>query len=783
MRQGGRTQSRSDQRTHPPGAVQPDVVLFAVALTYTATGIAAMADVAGGQPLYTLFFQGFMHVGLGVAVLLGGLWMRRSELPQATWWSVVGGYVAGIVFISALLVWANLSALFEGGLAAITTLWDDFVFFGNLGGLFGFVAGVSRARSRYNRHLRKDLEASNELVESADEALWMFRADWSEVLYLNSAYEEIYGQSIDELEADPTAVLEAVHPDDRPEAQAAMEELAAGRSADLEIRVNAEEGFGRWVWIEAQPVYRNGEQYAIAGFSRDVTERKRRQRRFEAIFNQTFQFTGLMEPDGTLIEANNAALEFGGIDREDVIGREVWEAYWFRISEETQRRAKADVERAADGEFVRHELEVQGDDDTAIIDFSIRPVTDEDGDVTLLVPEGRNITDQKRYEERVVALHETTRRLFRAETKTEAADIATAAARNLLGLPVNSILLYAADENVLTPVASTEEAEALFGDIPPMKPGDSLAWESYTSGEARTYDDVSTVEGRQNDETQMRSELILPVGDHGVFIAGSTVPGEFDEQVESLAKLLATNLEAAFDGIERQRDLEERQAELRRQNERLDEFASVVSHDLRNPLTVAKGRLELVEMADEEENADEHVAAATDALDRMGALIEDLLELARAGETVDELEPVSLADHAERCWQNVETDGATLTVDDDATVLADESRFAQLLENLFRNSIDHSDAGVTVRLGTLDEGFYVADDGAGIPLGDRESVFEAGYTTADDGTGFGLSIVQKIAESQGWTVAITESEDGGARFEFTGVERPPEAERAASETA
>ncbi|MEF8809270.1 sensor histidine kinase [Natronomonas sp.] len=761
--------------------VRPEYVLYAVAATYTVTGIAAMARLGGGLPVYELLFEGFMHVALALLVLAGARYLQRSELPRSMWWSVVGGYVSGIVFISALVVWSNLSLLLSG--APITSLWNDFVFFGNLGGLFGFVAGVSRARSRYNRQLRERLQASNELVENAEEALWMFRADWSELLYINSAYEGIYGQPIERLEETPKAFLETIHPDDRQRVRAAMDDISEGIPIDIEFRVNADEDFSRWVWVKGQPVYRDDDLYAVAGFSRDITDRKKRQRRFEAIFNQTYQFTGLLSPDGTLLEANDTALAFGGITRDDVIGKKLWDAYWFRASEETRQRAKEAVERAADGEFVRDEIEVQGADDSAIIDFSVRPVTDEDGEVTMLVPEGRNITDLKSHEERAVELHETTRRLFRAETQAEAAEVAVSAARDLLDISLNTVFFYDPGENALVPVASTPEAEELFGGVAPMGPGDGLGWAVFETGEPRIYDDVSGVTERFNDETEVRSEIILPLGDHGVFIAGATEDGVFDEQMESLAKLLTTNLEAALDRIEQQRDLEARQRELRRQNERLNEFAGVVSHDLRNPLSVAKGRLELSEATDE------NVVAAREALDRMEALIDDLLELARAGDIIDAPQRVDLERHADICWRNVETDGATLTIDVDRTVLADENRLAQLFENLFRNAVEHGSTsprsqaqedavehggeGVTIRVGSLDDGFYVEDDGGGIPESKRDDIFDAGYTTAADGNGFGLSIVQKIVEAQGWSIDVTESAEGGARFEITGVETAP----------
>jgi PAS domain S-box-containing protein len=219
------------------------------------------------------------------------------------------------------------------------------------------------------------------------------------------------------------------------------------------------------------------------------------------------------------------------------------------------------------------------------------------------------------------------------------------------------------------------------------------------------------------------------------------------------------------------RDISTRKArarELERKNERLEEFASVVSHDLRNPLNVAKSR---IEFAADDPDA-EHLDRASSALDRMEALIDDLLTVARQGQAVRDREPVALADLAEACWRTVATADATLVTDTARTVQADRGRLQQLLENLFRNAVEHGGEGVTVTVGDLDDGFYVVDDGVGIPADDRVQVLEVGYSTASDGTGFGLSIVQGIADAHGWDVTVTESESGGARFAFTGLGAP-----------
>ena len=210
----------------------------------------------------------------------------------------------------------------------------------------------------------------------------------------------------------------------------------------------------------------------------------------------------------------------------------------------------------------------------------------------------------------------------------------------------------------------------------------------------------------------------------------------------------------------------EREEELQRQNERLEKFARVVSHDLRNPLNVVEGRLELARA----ECDSDQLVEAENALERGQALVDDLLSLAREGKVVTETEPVPLKEILERCWASVETGDATLNVDTGRAVMADRSRVKQLLENLIRNAIDHVGPDVTVEVGRVADGFYVADDGPGIVPDNRESVFESAYSTVSDNTGFGLAIVDEIADAHGWDATVTESASGGARFEITGVQ-------------
>ena len=211
---------------------------------------------------------------------------------------------------------------------------------------------------------------------------------------------------------------------------------------------------------------------------------------------------------------------------------------------------------------------------------------------------------------------------------------------------------------------------------------------------------------------------------------------------------------------------ESRRLAIERQNERLEEFAGVVSHDLRNPLNVAFAS---VEHARKEHDSGDLDRAAS-ALERMDQIVERTLTLARSGRRVGELQRVELAGVARESWRNVDTAEASLTVEDVGTVSCDPDRLRHLFENLYRNAVEHGGPNVTIRVGCLLNGFFVEDDGPGIPPGERPEVLDAGFSTADGGSGLGLAIVRQVVEAHDWEIEVTAAEGGGARFEITGVD-------------
>ncbi|MCL9816676.1 PAS domain-containing sensor histidine kinase [Natronocalculus amylovorans] len=211
--------------------------------------------------------------------------------------------------------------------------------------------------------------------------------------------------------------------------------------------------------------------------------------------------------------------------------------------------------------------------------------------------------------------------------------------------------------------------------------------------------------------------------------------------------------------------------ELERERKRLDELVHLIAHDLRSPLNVAQGYADLLEEPRTGGQDSDYLEQVQGALDRIDTIISETITLVKQGNTVNDVDAVGLSSIARTSWKMVETEDATLTVDIDSecSIVCDYERTKHVFENLFRNAVEHAGPAPTITVGQQsDEGFYIADNGSGIPKKHRETVFLAGVSI-EGSTGFGLSIVKWIATAHGWDVDIEESNSGGARFEFTNV--------------
>ena len=383
-------------------------------------------------------------------------------------------------------------------------------------------------------------------------------------------------------------------------------------------------------------------------------------------------------------------------------------------------------------------------------------------DVTALKKSERQLAQ---YSDTLEGLQRTTQQLLEATTPETAAEIVIDGLESAFQFDTAGIWL--ATDDKLEPVAQTERGQTLIGEPPTYSPAEqSLSWAAFVEGTTRRIESMADQPDRANPETPINSELIVPLGEYALLNIGSTEPEAFSEADADRVQLWADTVTEAFARVDQLQQLKTREAELTRQRDRLDQFASVVSHDLRNPINVASGRLKL---AAEECDSDQ-LEIIDRALSRMEELIDDALLLARQGQTVGETESLVLCDLVAQCWQTVATAEAAIDCQTDAVIRADPSRLADVIENLFRNAVEHGTDSVQITVGATDTGFYIADDGPGIPPDEREQIFETGYSTNTDGTGFGLAIVREIVEAHGWAVTVGESEAGGARFDITGVE-------------
>ena len=471
----------------------------------------------------------------------------------------------------------------------------------------------------------------------------------------------------------------------------------------------------------------------------------------------------ITDPEGTIEYVNPAFEELTGFSRDEVIGQtprilksgkhdeNYYQELWAVILDGTVWEEEVVNETKSGEEYIAHQI--------------ITPVTDVDGRIEQFVGIQRDVTQQRTLEEQIERSAETLEQLYN-EIATESTDLQS---------KIQSVLDIGSAQfgyqlGYVTRIDDdTQQIIAAVGDHEAIQPGASDPLERTYCRRTIERDEPTVVsdaleEGWADDPAFERFGLRCYVGAQiivdGELFGTLCFGGEEPEQrlvleaQQSTVKTLATWL-----GSEIERHAYE--ARLERQNAQLEQFASAASHDLRNPLNIASGHLDLAR----ETGADEHFETVDENHDRMASIIEDVLVLAREGTFVEETEPIALDSLAVDCWKGVETGDAELVVDGEPTVEGDGRKLRHVFENLFRNSVEHGGENVTVEVGPLDDGFYIADDGPGVPESEHEAVFEQGYS-GSDGTGFGLAIVESIAEAHGWTIRLTESRSGGARFEF-----------------
>jgi signal transduction histidine kinase len=451
----------------------------------------------------------------------------------------------------------------------------------------------------------------------------------------------------------------------------------------------------------------------------------------------------LLDEANDVIDLNAAARALLAGDDGRLLGQNAWLAFGVDLS----------VLDSFDGEPITETIAIDEGADQRYVDLTVSRV--EADRVTGKLVVVRDVTDRIRLEQRFRRLIEASSDIVFVLDEAGEIEYASPSVEHVLGYHPDALVERLSFEDLIVEDNDGDETDPGGATDTPDEPDEQT--ETASSTAAATWRRV--LAGRGADpETSSRIR----------FEVGLKTAGGETRTIEAIARYLVDD--PAVEGIViNARDVTERvrrERELERTNERLDKFVSFVSHDLRNPLNVAMGHLDL---AMETGDADSFEAVRQQQK-RMETMIDDLLSMARDGADVEETAPVALNPVATRAWESVETDGASLVVVDDPTVVADESRLPNLFENLFRNAVEHGatdPSSLTIRIEGLPDGFAVSDDGVGIGADIADDVTESGYTTEGSNTGYGLAIVSEIATAHGWDLEVTESDDGGARFEFT----------------
>lgn len=553
--------------------------------------------------------------------------------------------------------------------------------------------------------------------------------------YVNTELSRIFGYSRATL-MDELSVRDIVYEDDRAHL---IEHLKRREWNLVDDRLHTFRGVRKdgthiHVEIRSDRINATGTP-AILGLVSDVTPRKRRAKelqRYRSIVNTAGDIVYALDADGQFTFVNDMGLHLTGYSREEIIGQHVS----FVLDEQAVKKGEEHIQDLLDSDArIRtskaYEIALTTADGTTIPCQTNITILSHSGEFNGTVGVVRDISHQQD---------------LKAELRGERDQFAA-----LFENIAEPTVQYVMKDDVPHIEAVNTAFEEVFGYSLAEIAGQSL-------------DDIILPDGMEEQATTLNERINQ----------GKQLEVEVTRQTRDglrTFRLTTAQISVGADpirGYAIYRDITEqrrRQDELERQNKQLEEFASVVSHDLRQPLGIASGKLSIVK---EQQQYNPHIEDIEDALERMESLIENVLTLARQGKIVSTPTPTSLSVVVQKAWEIAGSERATLVVDGSLEEIdADAQRLQELFENLFRNAIEHCGPSVTVSVGMCgSNGFYVEDDGPGIAPSEREQVFDRGYSTAEDGTGLGLVIVQTIVEAHGWSIDVTEGSTGGTRFEI-----------------
>ena len=512
------------------------------------------------------------------------------------------------------------------------------------------------------------------------------------------------------------------------------------------------------------------------------------EQKYRAILDQAFEIIGLMTPEGTLVEANRAALKFAGIKESDVLGKPFWETPWWTHSSQMQDRLRDAIKAAASGEFVRFEATHPAPPDGAIhyIDFSLKPVKNERGEVVFLIPEGRDVTDRTRAEEGM------------REFENRFRDIIDNSKEGILFIDTDAMTIFSGNQAMATMLGRT--LEELLGmplfEIHPPDSHDRIAreFEEHRLGGRQLSSDIPVLR-------KDGSCIFVDITSTTVMLNGVRYLSGFFRDVTDRKKA-GEMLQKAHDELEQSnrelkdygaviaaktQALQEHAAGLEAAARAKDEFLANMSHELRTPLNAIIGFSEgLLERADRHplnDHQKDRLAKINKSGQHLLGLINRILDTASVEAGITQVNPVSfdletlvgeISGMADELMKSKPQVRYTIDLEKGLPlIVSDRDMLKQILINLISNAIKFTDQG-RIKLWVRRDGqtilLSVEDTGIGIPEKHLDHVFDKFYQVPETmrgslkGTGLGLSICKKYSSLLGGTLTARSIEGQGSTF-------------------
>lgn len=638
-------------------------------------------------------------------------------------------------------------------------------------------------QKKHERSLEQKVQDNREIRELFEQAQSYAKiGTWEYNLNTNTLFwsEQVY--DIHEVEREKKLnVDEAINfyrEDFRPVINEAVENcISKQENYDHECVIITAEGREVWVRTMGYAFYENGKMTGLRGLFMDIDAEKRHEierqfleLKFQSIFNSTYNFIGLMDPDGTLIDVNRTALEFGGFTLETVQGVKVYDTPWWNIDQPTRETLRHAVKKASKGEFIRYDANVVGKNgDIITIDFSISPIFDDSGEVVYLIPEGRDITERKRLEKELQAREEQLRKFV------ETAPVAVAM--------FDSEMRYIAVSNEwYTEYGITEDEKIIgrlhydvFPEIDERKDWQKIHQKAL---KGETIEQNKDLFIREDGSEKWLNWKVLPWFKNDGEIGGIMMYTlDVSEQIEYQSKL--ENLNEVLEDRVRIRTME-----LDRAIKDLESFSYSVSHDLRAPLRSVNSFAEiLVEEYSEdlEEEALRYLNIIKDNGVRMGQLIDDILNFSRLGRKEISKSPVNMNSLFDRVIEDTEKHYPNLKAIVEKAELpvaaGDPSLLKQVVTNLINNAFKYSSRNEEIRIRISHREsdqkliYSISDNGVGFDMKYHDKlfgVFQRLHSENDfSGTGVGLAIVKRIVNKHGGEVWAKSTLNNGSTFYFS----------------